>query len=959
MAFRLATASVPCLMSDASAFLRDSRLTACAASAEPAWLWSEDATRVLWANAAAAQLLGCDTVADLTGHSFTAGDRTASQVARLAASLAPGGAPRLERLRGFGTGFLRPLTASCARIALADGTQGIFILGAEPTGRSMPLPERARRLFEGTVDAIAAFTPEGALMYATAPARQRMANATTLVAFNASALALDALNTGAASGETLAGAVSMVRIGHAADTLLVAQFGAPHADAVLGAAAEAAVGPAPAVAPPAEEGSAPAAGDVHAEAKTETETETEASVATESTATPVPPVVEAPPVPPASSIAEAAITPPPAAAEAAPRTEHQHPLRFVWQMNAENRFTLASDEILSIIGPEMAGVLGRTWDEINAALRLDPAGEVARAIATRDTWSGLTIRWPADGSDLRLKFELSGLPIYDRQRVFAGYRGFGVCRDLDTVEAILRQRREGGHRPDVTPQASPPPAAEKPQPEPPAERAAPEFTPAQNVVPFRIAQPSTPEPRQAGSQAGSSAGLDAGERNAFSEIARQLSARLKSNERPEPLPGDADSAARILRNAPGPGIDGRASSTAEELEQAAAREAALPDGKPAWLAKGSDAQALLDRLPLGVLIYRFDTLFYANKPFLERVGYDSLPAFVEAGGLDSLFIEAEGQSGAAASQTLTITTGKGDKVPVEGRLFSIPWNGESALALVLVGPKQEAAPETAPPEKAEPAAFDERDRARIAELEFSIAEANRIAAEAAAERAALLAKVTEQVRGPLSGAVETIDTILSERFGPIGNERYRTLLSDIRGSGARILALFEDLASLSKVDGVKAEPSHGPGVDLNELVQASVTRMQPEASRVRVLIRTSLATALAPVAAETDSLRQIVGNLLANSIRFAGTGGQVIVSTAPGANGKVVLRLRDTGIGLDAEELAALQATGTPDSADAADQKLSMTITRAMVAANNASLSVSSRRDDGTMIEVVFAAARG
>src|SRR6185312_6032214 len=147
------------LMSDVSAFLRDPRLTACAVSGEPAWLWNVDATRVLWSNAAGAKLLGCDTVADLSDRTFFSNDRAAGQVARLAASLSPEGAPRLERLRGFGTGFLRPLTATCARITLPDGTHGIFILGAEAAGPALPLAERARRLFEGTVDAVAAFTP--------------------------------------------------------------------------------------------------------------------------------------------------------------------------------------------------------------------------------------------------------------------------------------------------------------------------------------------------------------------------------------------------------------------------------------------------------------------------------------------------------------------------------------------------------------------------------------------------------------------------------------------------------------------------------------------------------------------------------------------------------------------------------------------------------------------------------
>src|SRR3954453_21552014 len=80
------------------------------------------------------------------------------------------------------------------------------------------------------------------------------------------------------------------------------------------------------------------------------------------------------------------------------------------------------------MGPRTAQVLGRPWDEIASALALDPENRVSRAIASRDTWSGVTIAWPREETTVTV--ELSGLPVFDRTRAFHGYRGFGVCRDL-------------------------------------------------------------------------------------------------------------------------------------------------------------------------------------------------------------------------------------------------------------------------------------------------------------------------------------------------------------------------------------------------------------------------------------------------------------------------------------------------------------------------------------------------
>ena len=112
----------------------------------------------------------------------------------------------------------------------------------------------------------------------------------------------------------------------------------------------------------------------------------------------------------------------------------------MWQMDAEGRFSLGSDEFTRLIGMRTAAGFGRLWSEIAEVFGLDPDGRVVKAVATRDTWSGITLNWPVDGGG-RLPVELSGLPIYDRARNFAGYRGFGVCRDLDGLARLAALRR--------------------------------------------------------------------------------------------------------------------------------------------------------------------------------------------------------------------------------------------------------------------------------------------------------------------------------------------------------------------------------------------------------------------------------------------------------------------------------------------------------------------------------------
>ena len=69
---------------------------------------------MLWANATGAALLGAATPAALAERSFAADEPVAAEIARLAASLPPTGAPRLEQLRGIGSN----LVCTCSRVSL-------------------------------------------------------------------------------------------------------------------------------------------------------------------------------------------------------------------------------------------------------------------------------------------------------------------------------------------------------------------------------------------------------------------------------------------------------------------------------------------------------------------------------------------------------------------------------------------------------------------------------------------------------------------------------------------------------------------------------------------------------------------------------------------------------------------------------------------------------------------------
>jgi PAS domain S-box-containing protein len=474
---------------------------------------------------------------------------------------------------------------------------------------------------------------------------------------------------------------------------------------------------------------------------------------------------------------------------------------------------------------------------------------------------------------------------------------------------------------------------------------------------------------------------------------------------------------------------------------------------------------------VGVLVYRLDKLIYANRAFLDWTGYQDIHALADAGGLDALFVEpgtdALGNNG---SKSLAITTSRGNTVPIEARLFSTPWEGESALVLMLANAAAEQGQRAADPNlrlaetearelrsildtatdgvilldldgrvisinrsaedlfgyqsrelaglpvaglfapESQRIAFDYldsvnrngatnpindgrdvigrvreggtvplfmtigridgasdklcaifRDLTQWKKVEEGLLGAKRQAEKASSAKSDFLAKISHEIRTPLNAIIGFSEVMMEERFGPIANERYRQYLKDIHTSGGHLVSLLNDLLDLSKIEAGKLDLTFA-NVDLNELTQQCVALMQPQANRERIIIRTALSTALPAVLADARSVRQIVLNLLSNSIKFTAAGGQVIVSTAVNDDGEVVLRVRDTGVGMSEKDIAIalepFRQLATSAHAGSSGTGLGLPLTKALAEANRATFNIKSAVNAGTLVEVAFPGTR-
>lgn len=254
-----------------------------------------------------------------------------------------------------------------------------------------------------------------------------------------------------------------------------------------------------------------------------------------------------------------------------------------------------------------------------------------------------------------------------------------------------------------------------------------------------------------------------------------------------------------------------------------------------------------------------------------------------------------------------------------------------------------------------------RDITQWKRAEEDLTQARAVAERASSHKTDFLARISHEIRTPLNAIIGFSELMVDEKFGPVANDRYRDYLRDINRSGNHVLDLVNDLLDISKIEAGQQEMDY-EAVSLNDTLGETVAMMQPQANRERVIIRSSFASRLPEVVADLRSVRQIALNILSNAIRYTQAGGQVIVSTAYETSGDVVMRVRDTGIGMSHAEieqaLKPFKQINALKRGRGDGTGLGLPLTKAMVEANRARFTITSTPGEGTLVEVAFPSTR-
>jgi signal transduction histidine kinase len=235
--------------------------------------------------------------------------------------------------------------------------------------------------------------------------------------------------------------------------------------------------------------------------------------------------------------------------------------------------------------------------------------------------------------------------------------------------------------------------------------------------------------------------------------------------------------------------------------------------------------------------------------------------------------------------------------------------------------------------------------------------ADDVEAALATMRARFLAHLSHELRTPLNTVMGFSETMMRELFGPLGSARYVEYATDIHRAGERLAALVSDLLDLSRGDvgELKLEESL---FDLASLIDTLLPQAQAEAqllSRNRGASLSAENIAHVMLRGDKQKIARAVQHLIANGLAFTPKDGSVRVSADVLADGRVLIRVVDSGRGFSPEELGnafrPFPRVRSVDQADpAAGPGVGLALVRRYIELHGGAVRIESEQGHGTTV---------
>ena len=236
-------------------------------------------------------------------------------------------------------------------------------------------------------------------------------------------------------------------------------------------------------------------------------------------------------------------------------------------------------------------------------------------------------------------------------------------------------------------------------------------------------------------------------------------------------------------------------------------------------------------------------------------------------------------------------------------------------------------------------------------------EAARAAAERAdASKSRFLATMSHELRTPLNAIIGFSEMIVHEDTMQIDAARRKEYAQLINDSGLHLLAVVNGILDMSKMESGTFEIAPEPFAPQPALINCC-NLLALKARDNGIDLVTVAPDDLPSIVADPRAFKQIVLNLVSNAIKFTERGGSVTVS-ARMERDKLMLRVRDTGVGIAADDLKRIGdpffQAGKTYQRRYEGTGLGLSIVKSLVTLHGGEVSLDSKLDEGTTVTVAL-----
>ncbi len=239
-------------------------------------------------------------------------------------------------------------------------------------------------------------------------------------------------------------------------------------------------------------------------------------------------------------------------------------------------------------------------------------------------------------------------------------------------------------------------------------------------------------------------------------------------------------------------------------------------------------------------------------------------------------------------------------------------------------------------------------------IEYALREKN--AALEAAERLKMdfLANVSYQLRTPLNAIMGFTEILNQEYFGPL-NERQKEYTYDMKDASQRLVSLINDILDLSTLEAGYMNMQR-EDVKVYDLVQSIEGLMQDWARKEKVKLEVKCAKNIGTLNADEKRIKQVLVNLIRNSITFTPAGGEILLHASRKKEG-VEISIHDNGIGITAEDRSRIFEPFERAQSGAANAKLTrsgaglgLSLVKNIVTLHGGTVDLESEPGEGTKV---------